>query len=218
MNRRIFPVSALLACCWLPAQSPSASPAAAPAHDKAYASSIGFRYSLPSGWEVLDNPSSPDIRNPAGKSAPDAERRGIDCTQMVLTARHGNPPSMIVAVALPYECFGEAMTEKDLPGFAHGVMKGTDSSFDLSASVTATYDLGLHRLWVERSSATVKDHAEHAYTAETVCTLLKRGAACWMAIAADADALAAFEKGAVKLDGDELPALVPATAFGGLSP
>jgi len=218
MNRRIFPVSALLGCCWLPAQAPSAI--SAPAPSKAYASSIGFRYSLPSDWETIEDQASiPDVQKQSEKSAAtDAERRGIDCARMVLTARHGNPPSVIEAVAMPFECFGEPMTEKDLPGFAHGVMEAVDSGFDLSAPVTANYDLGMHRLWIERSGATVKGQAEPAYTVETVCTLLKRGAVCWLTIAADADALAAFENGAVKLDGDELPALVPATAFGNLSP
>lgn len=216
MKPRLFPVSMLFAACWLPAQAPSVNPAAAPAQDKAYSSSIGFRYRLPADWEsVGDNPSPPDARQQAGKgAAADAEMRGMDCAQTVLAARHGNPASVITVVALPFECFGEPMIDKDLPGFGRGAMEEIENSFDLSAPVTANYDLGTHRLWIERSGATVKGQTERAYTVETVCTILKKGAVCWMATAADADALRTFETGAVKLEGDSFPALVPPAAFG----
>jgi hypothetical protein len=51
------------------------------------------------------------------------------------------------------------------------------------------------------------------YTVETVCSVLKKGAVCWMAMAADKAGLQTFENGAVTLDGEVPAALVPATAF-----
>jgi hypothetical protein len=51
------------------------------------------------------------------------------------------------------------------------------------------------------------------YTVETVCSVLKKGAVCWMAMAADKAGLQTFENGAVALDGEVPAALVPATAF-----
>jgi len=51
------------------------------------------------------------------------------------------------------------------------------------------------------------------YTVETVCSVLKKGAVCWMTMAANQDALQTFENGAVKLDGEAPATLVPASAF-----
>jgi hypothetical protein len=222
MKPRFIPASVLFVACSHLAQAQVGTPAspAAPAQNQAHSSNIGFSYSLPSDWEVIDrNAGLPDLQKQVEKDATtDAEKRGIGCIQMALTARHGTPPSIVTIVALPFECFGEQFTGKDLPGFAQGAMEGVNNSFDLSAPVTANYDLGTHRLWIERSSATVKGHAELAYTLETVCTILRKGAVCWMAMADGKEALATFEDGAVTLDGDAQPALVPATAFAKPSP
>jgi hypothetical protein len=46
-----------------------------------------------------------------------------------------------------------------------------------------------------------------------VCTMLEKGAACWMAMAADDASLQAFEQGNVSLDGEPATALVPASAL-----
>ncbi len=77
----------------------------------------------------------------------------------------------------------------------------------------ALTSLGTHSMWIERSKGALKEHSELQYTVETVCTILKKGAVCWMALGADKDGLTIFESGAVNLDGDAQPALVPATAF-----
>ncbi len=220
MKPKFFLLCSFLSAGSLPAQTPAATPPVAEPQFLAHASSIGIRYSLPSDWEVLNsNPTLPDVQKQVEKGATsDAEKRGIGCVQMALTARHGNPPSVVSIVALPFDCFGEQMTEKDLPGFAQGAMEGVNNSFDVSARVSATCSLGTHSLWIARSNATVKGHAERPYTVETVCTILMNAAVCWMAMAADKEALATFENGAVTLDGDAQPALVPATAFAKPSP
>lgn len=199
------------------AQSAGRDPAissAAPG-SQVHSSGLGFSYSLPSGWEMVDHkPPIPGVQKQVAKDATtDAERRGINCIQVALTARRGNPASVVVIVALPFDCFGAQMTDKELPGFAQGALNGIDSSFDLSGTVSSTYALGKHNLWIERSEGSLKNHAVPQYTIETVCSVLKRAAVCWMAMAADKDALAAFEGGAVTLDGDAQPALVPAAVF-----
>lgn len=197
------------------AQIPTAKPPQAPPAPKPYSSPLGFSYSVPSDWEIVDTSAAlPALQQQAAKhGASDAEKRGLSCVQMALTAKHGAPPSVIVEVALPFDCFGEKLTEKDLPGFARGAEEGITNSFDLSGQTSNTYALGVHSLWIERSDGSIKGRADTHYTIETVCTLLSKAAACWMTLAADKDALATFESGAVKLDGDAQPALVPATAF-----
>ena len=64
-------------------------------------------------------------------------------------------------------------------------------------------------MWIERAHATLKDHPELPFTVEIACGLLKKAAVCWLAVAGDDDALRAFERAAVILDGETLSALVP---------
>jgi hypothetical protein len=141
------------------------------------------------------------------------ERKGAACAQVALTARHGDPASVVVVVALPFACFGQEMTGKDLPDFASGASEGLKKSFNLADSLRGAYSLGAHSVWIERSRGTLIGHAEVKYTVETVCSILKKGAVCWMAMAADDAALQSFEHGAVTLDGDAAAVLVPADAL-----
>jgi hypothetical protein len=215
MNMRILSACLLLCASPISAQAPAATPAQAAPTQQAHASDLGFSYSIPSDWEVVDTkPSLPVVQRQMEKAAiSDAEKKGVSCVQIALTARHGSPPSVVVVVALPFDCFGQTMTGKDLPGFAQGVAEGLTQTFDISDPVFGAYSLGAHSLWIERSKGSLKDHPEVQYTVETVCSVLKKGAVCWMALASDKEALGIFEGGAVNLDGDAQPALVPATAF-----
>jgi len=196
------------------AQAPAAGPAATPA-SQTHSSAIGFSYSIPADWEVVDTkPSLPVVQQQVTKDATtDEEKKGIACEEIALTARHGTPASVIVAVALPFDCFGQVMTEKDLPGFAAGASEGLKKSFEISDPVYGAYSLGTHSVWIERATGALIGHPEVKYTVETVCSVLKKGAVCWMSITADADALQTFEHGAVTLDGEAPAALVPAEAF-----
>ena len=191
--------------------------AAAPtsAAPQQHASGLGFSYSVPGDWEVVDTQGNlPGVREQAGKNAgSEEEKKGLACVQIALTARHGDPASVMVEVALPFDCFGEPMTEAQLPGFASGASEGLKQSFDMGEPVTANYSLGSHTMWIERAKGTPKGHPELPYTVEITCGLLKKAAVCWMAMAADDTALRAFERGAVNLDGEPSGALVPPTAF-----
>ncbi|MDE3201432.1 MAG: hypothetical protein KGN79_10990 [Acidobacteriota bacterium] len=176
---------------------------------------LDYTYSLPSDWEVIDSqPLIPAVKAEQAKKAPTAEeRKGVECVQVSLTARHGSPASVVVAVELPYACFGQTMSDKDLPGFADGASDGLRKSFTISDVRYGTYQLGTHNFWIERASGVVIDHPEAKYTIEIACTLLKEGAVCWMTMAADAQALESFESGPVALEGAAPTALVPANAF-----
>jgi hypothetical protein len=143
----------------------------------------------------------------------DEEKKGLACVQIALTARHGDPTSVLVEVALPFECFGQKMSEQDLPGFAQGASEGLKQSFDVGEPVYGSYSLGTHSMWIERTKGAPKGHPELAYTVEIACSLLKKAAVCWMAMAADETALRVFEHGAVTLDGESASDLVPASAF-----
>jgi len=206
--------------CWalFPIGLPTASGQAAPPASTAaqqHASSLGFSYSVPGDWEVVDSQGKlPGVKEQADKNASsDEEKKGLACVQLALTARHGDPASVMVEVALPFDCFGEQMTEAELPGFASGASEGLKQSFDLGEPVTANYSLGSHTMWIERAKGTPKGHPELPYTVEIACGLLKKAAVCWMAMAADDAALRTFERGVVTLDGESSGALVPPTAF-----
>jgi hypothetical protein len=204
--------AALLALCSasLLAQAPVSAPVA-----QAHTSDLGFSYSLPVDWEVVDTAASlPVVQQQVAKTASsEEEKKGISCVQIGLTARHGSPASVVVVVALPFACFGQTMSDSDLPGFAMGASEGLTNTFDITDPVYGAYSLGSHSVWIERATGLLKDHHEVKYTVETVCSVLKKGAVCWMTMAADQDALQTFENGAVKLDSDAPVALVPANAF-----
>jgi hypothetical protein len=147
------------------------------------------------------------------KAKTEAEKKEIACLQIPISARRGDPPSFIAAVGLPLVCFGQVMTEKDLPGFAQGSSEGSREIFDFGDPVFSTYSLGSHHIWIERAKGNPKGHPEMAYTLEVACSLLKKSAVCWMAVARDDQSLKDFESTAVTLDNDFFAELVPATAF-----
>jgi hypothetical protein len=192
------------------AQSAAAAPAS-----QTHSSDIGFTYSIPSEWEVIDSaPSVPAVQQQAAQNAPTEDtKKGLACAQIALTARHGTPPSLIVVVALPFACFGQDITEWDLPSVAQGASEGIKKSFDVSNPTYGTYALGVHGVWIERVGGTLIGHPEVKRTLETVCSILKKGVVCWMAMTSDDAALQIFEHGTVTLDGDAPAALVPLTAF-----
>jgi hypothetical protein len=208
-------LAAVAFLCGIPllAQAPASAPAGA--SFRTYANDVGFSYSFPADWEVVDMSSTlPAAQQEAQQSAAtEVEKRGAVCTQIALSARHGSPTSTVVAVVLPFACLGADMSERDLPGMGSGAMEGIHENFDVSEPDFGVYSLGNHGVWIERTKATLKGHPEAKYTVETVCSILKKGAVCWMAIAADELALQSFEHGAVTLDGDDPAPLVPANAF-----
>lgn len=209
--RSLLTLALLLACVASAPGQAAASPDAPGSHSN----NLGFTYSIPGNWEVTDTSASlPTAKQQAGASASsEEEKKGLACVQVELTARHGQPASVIVEVALPFDCFGQPMTDADLPGFAAGAAEGLKQSFDIEEPATSTYVLGSHHLWIERTHASPKGHPEIPYTVEITCSLLKKAAVCWMAMAADDASLHTFEQGAVTLDGEAAATLVPPGAF-----
>jgi hypothetical protein len=210
MSQRLFATILALGSFPLLAQTPDPASAGV-----AHTSDIGFSYSIPANWEVVDTkPTLPAVQAEVAKTAKsEDEKKGIGCVQVALTARHGNPSSVVVVVGLPFDCYGTTMTEKDLPGFGAGAAEGIKNTFNISNAVHGVYAVGTHSMWVERANGVLKDDPTVHYTVETVCSVLKKGAVCWMAMAADKAGLQTFENGAVALDGEVSAALVPATAF-----
>ena len=185
-------------------------PVPAPAPDD-----FGFSYHLPSAWDAIDAQSTlPEVKaRQAAKAKTDEEKKEIACIQVPMSARKGAPPSFLAVMALPFDCFGQIMTEKDLPGFAEGASEGPRAFFGFGEPTFGSYKLGAHSMWIERANGSLKGHPEMTYTLETACSLLKRSAVCWMTIAADEGSLKQFEQNAVTLDGDFFSELVPASAF-----
>jgi len=211
MTARLLAALLLSGSTALFAQSPTPTPATPQVHSSA----LGFNYSIPSDWEVVDSSATlPTVQQQVTQNATsEDEKKGIACAQVALTARHGSPPSVVVVVALPFDCFGQQMTPGDLPGFASGASEGLKKSFDITDPNHVTYSLGTHSMWIERAKGSPLGHPDMPYTVETVCTILKKGAVCWMALAANDAGLQTFEHGAVTIDGEAAPALVPAGTF-----
>jgi hypothetical protein len=189
------------------ATTPAAAPAAPP---EVKDTKIGFSYSLPAGWETQASvPAKPDVPYPTVE----APKKGNACAQVELTARHGTPFSVVVVVGLPFDCYGQTLTEKNMADFTAGASEGLKQTFDVTNPALSNYMLGSHNMWMERASATVKGQPESKYTLEVACTLLEKGAACWMTMAADAVHLETFEQQPVTLGGDAFDAIVPANTI-----
>jgi hypothetical protein len=219
----------LLGCAPLAAQTPAPAPAAgqsappgqaaapAPAETtraqlpQVENSDVGFNYSLPSDWEFMAPPPAPKPTVPF----PDAvtTKKGDACVEVVLTAKHGTPASVVVVTALPFACYGQTLNSGDLGNFGAGAAEGLKQTFEITGAVQGGYTLGSHAVWIERAKGTPKGHPENPFTFEIACTVLAKGAVCWMTMAADAASLQAFEKAPVTLDGERSTALVPANAF-----
>lgn len=137
----------------------------------------------------------------------------MECLEAPITARRGNPASVIVEVLVPFDCFGQAVTQEQLPGFGADVAAGMRQSADIANPMQTTYTLGSHHLWAQRSTGNLKGKPDTKYTIEVACGLLKKAAVCWVVMAADDAALADFEHGAVTLEDDPPAPLVPAGAF-----
>jgi len=210
MKLRVFFPLAALGCVALLAQTPPS-----PSPPLAHSNVLGFSYSLPSDWEIVDaEPALPAAKQQAEQTAgSEDEKKGIACAEVTLTARHGDPPNVVVVVALPFDCYGQTLPEKDLPEFGAGAAEGLKQNFTITDAVYGSYALGGHAFWIERAKGTPKNKSGAEETIEIACSVLKKAAVCWMTMAADADGLRAFEDGAVTLDGEPAAALVPADAF-----
>ena len=173
---------------------------------------LGFSFSVPADWDVLD--TSAVAKEQARQNAQsDEDKKGLACVEIGFTARRGDPPSVMTEVALPFACYGQQMTDADLPGFASSASSGLAQNFDLGQPVYGLYQLGTHQFWIERVNGTVKGQGALGYTIEIACGVSKKAAVCWMIVASNNNSLAAFEQMSVSLDGDAPAALVPQNAF-----
>jgi hypothetical protein len=223
MKTRIFAALLFLCASTLAAQAPATPDAAPipipppppPASDtQAYTSDLGFSYSVPSDWVVLNaKPMLPAMLQKAARDYGSEAEKLAACVQLPLTAHHGDPPSVIAVVGLSFDCVGHPFSATDLPNIASGVDEGMRSSIQITNPVNNTYTLGTHSMWIQRASGSVVGHPETKRTMETVCSVIKKGVVCWMAMAADDTVLQTFENGAVTLDDDAATALVPVDAL-----
>lgn len=198
-----------------PVASATTATTVAPATTTTHSDPLGFSYALPADWQILDlQPAMPTIRQRADQQADsEEEKKGVNCSQITFTARHGDPPSVILAITLPFECWGTVLKDSDLAGFAMGASEGIKKTWDISDPQYGAYRLGSHSIWIERAMGTPVDHPETKKRLEIVCSILKKGAVCWMAFAPDDEAMKVFERGSVVLEDDSPAPLVPANAF-----
>ncbi len=185
-----------------------------------YKSDLGFTYGYSPDWELIDTkPLTPLAQQKAAEGATsEEEKKGAACAQIGLMLRHGSPASIIMTVSLPYDCYGSSFSDAELPGFGTGVSSGLKQNFTIVDSKNATYKLGTHNVWVERSAATAKADPTQTYTIETVCSMLKKGATCWIGMAKDDASLKLLEQSKVTLESDPATALVPDGVLAGAKP
>ncbi|MFZ0339751.1 MAG: hypothetical protein WAL45_17100, partial [Terracidiphilus sp.] len=174
-------------------------------------SDVGFNYSLPSDWEFVAPPRAPKTTVPFPDAM--ATPKGDACVEVVFTARHGTPASVVVVMALPFACYGQPIKTGDLANFGAGAAEGLKQTFEVTHPVEGNYTLGSHQVWIERAKGTPKGHPENPFTFEIACTVLAKGVACWMTMATDWPSLRAFERAPVTLDGETSTALVPPHSF-----
>jgi hypothetical protein len=176
---------------------------------------LGFTYSYPTDWELVDTkPMIPAARlQEKDKATSEPEKKAADCVQIGLLLRHGTPGSVLMSVALPFDCFGATVAATDLPGFGEGVAVGMAREYEMKNPQYGAFKLGTQNLWIERAEGTSKAHPEFHRTVETVCALLKKGAVCWIGMVQDDAAMKIFESGLVTLEGEAPTPLVPADAF-----
>jgi hypothetical protein len=173
---------------------------------------LGFSFAVPGDWNVVD--TSAVAKEQARQNAQsEDDKKGLGCVQIGLMARHGNPPSVLTEVALPFACYGQQMSDTDLPSLASSASAGLEQNFDLAEPVYGGYQLGTHRLWIERVKGALKGQPDVKYTIEIACSVTKKAAVCWMTMALNDAELATFEHMPVSLDGETPAALVPANAF-----
>jgi len=192
-----------------PTPAPAATTSAQP--PQVLSTDIGFSYSLPSDWEFVALPPAPNVFVPYPGAV--EAKKGDACVEVVFTAKHGTPASVVVVMALPFACYGQTMTPGDLANFDAGASEGLKQAFDVADPVEGNYTLGSHAVWIERAKGTPKGHTDKPFIFETVCTVLAKGAVCWLTMAADSASLRAFETAPVTLDGEISPELVPSRAF-----
>ena len=161
-----------------PAAAIAATPEAAPALAATQPaqiddSEVGFNYSLPADWELVAPPPAPKITVPFPDAV--AAKKGDACVELVFTAKHGTPASVVVVVALPFACYGQPMKPSDLANFGVGAAEGLKQTFDVTNPVEGNYSLGSHAIWIERAKGTPKGHPENPFTLEIACTVLEKG-------------------------------------------
>ena len=169
---------------------------------------IGFSSSLPADWQFITAASGPQTVLPYPAAAP--PKKGDACIDLTMTARKSHSPSVVVVLALPFKCYGQTLSAGDLENFGLGAAAGLKQAFAIASQAQGNYSLGNHPVWIERADGTALNRPESPYTFEIACTVLAKGAACWMTMAADAASLQDFEQQAVILEGEKFNALVPA--------
>lgn len=169
---------------------------------------IGFSSSLPADWHFLTATAGPHTVLPYPAAAP--PKKGDACIDMAMTARKSRSASVVVVLVLPFKCYGQTMGADDLENLGLGAAAGLKQAFAIVSQAQGNYSLGNHPVWIERADGTALNRPESPYTFEIACTVLAKGAACWMTMAADAASLHDFEQQAVILEGEKFNALVPA--------
>ncbi|MGA3160267.1 MAG: hypothetical protein ABSC77_03545 [Terracidiphilus sp.] len=223
MKTRIFAALLFLCAATLAAQTPATPdnalvpipPPPSPSDTLTHSSDLGFSYSIPADWEVVETtkPMLPEAAQQVARNFGNEAAKMAACLQLPLTAHHGNPPSTIAVAGLFFDCVGHTYTTQDLPSVASDVSDNLKNNLQIANPVSSTYTLGTHSVWIQRVSGSLIGHPEINRTMETVCSTLKKGVVCWMILATDNDALQTFENGMVTLDDDAATALVPANTL-----
>jgi hypothetical protein len=202
-----------------PRSSEAKDKSAASAQGGTFKSDLGFSYRYLNDWDDLTHTKFFEAlqrmealaKNGKGNSKRDLATRASECRRMVLMLARPRPVGgSIVVTAIPFACFGGRPSEKDLPVLQSLAPHYTTAVMDVTSVRAGNYMLGSHKVWIERVWGTPKGQPKKPTIAEVVCGLLKKAFVCWAAgVGSNEAELKGFEQGAVTLDEDSAPALVP---------
>jgi len=138
-------------------------------------------------------PTLPAMLQQAARDYGNEAAKMAACLQLPLTANTATRPPPCGGGAV-VDCVGHPYTAADIPSLASNVTDGLKKNVEVASPVNSTYTLGTHSMWIQRASGTLVGHPEIKVTMETVCSVLKKGVACWMVIAADDASLQTLSK------------------------
>lgn len=195
----------------------TATPAPAAGGNQSFSSDLGFTYSIPADYTVVDaQPMMPVLRMQEERTADSAaEKKGMDCAQPILVARHANG-SVIVVMGLTSDCMGTPLTADQLAQMGIGVVQGMEqgpSGVVLKNPQYGAFRQSDHDFWIVKSNAPTKDAPDTPHWLEAVLTVVPRGVVFWLFTTPDGAQTAGFENTLLHFgSGGDAP-LVPATAF-----
>ncbi len=177
-----------------------------------FSSDLGFQLSYPAAWTYNDlGPALPAAKLALDKeSESDPNRRSIECSQNIFSAKFGEPRSNFLAGAITTECMGGM---PDLDAFAARTMKSLEGRYRLNEIQYAPYSIQGQTFWVMRTVGSSRNDPADVETIEYVATVLPNALIYVSGRSRSKQAQAGFEHARLRLANGVETELIPTDAF-----